>query len=121
MTSRRTGAQLPLPTQELSSVMNSPAGTVFGAGSAAIAVGGFAQGNLVRRNQIRGRARAALAVFARDARSPANTAFVANDLEGFQSSPDDIVIDAGATNTRIVGRKGTIADRGTGTVVLPVP
>jgi hypothetical protein len=101
--------------------MAAPAGTLFGASSAAIAVGGFAQDNIIRNNRIRGRARTALAVLARNTGSPGNTAFVANDLEGFQSSPDDIIVDAGATNTRIVGRKGTIADKGTGTVIVPMP
>lgn len=101
--------------------MAAPAGTVFGADSAAITIGGFAQGNVVRQNRIRGRGRAALAVVARSKGSPGNTTFVANDLEGFQSSLDDIIVDAGATNTLVIGGKGTITDNGAGTVVVPMP
>ena len=100
--------------------MSAPEGTVFVANSAAIVIRG-GQGNSVLNNRIRGRARAALAVTNQNANIPANNSFVTNDLDGFQSSLADLFIDAGATNTVLIGRKGTVADQGIGTVVVPMP
>ena len=100
--------------------MSAPEGTVFGASSAGIQIRGFAQGNSVLNNRIRGRARAALAVNNNNGGIPGNNSFVANDLDGFQSSLADIFIDAGATNTSVIGRPARVEDHGTGTVIVPM-
>jgi hypothetical protein len=65
--------------------MSAPEGTVFGANSAAIEIRGSTQGNVVRNNRIRGRARAALAEVAERRGVPGNNTFASNDLEGFQA------------------------------------
>jgi hypothetical protein len=101
--------------------MSAPDGTVFGASSAGITIGGFAQGNSVLNNKIRGRAGAALAVMDRNAGVPSNNSFVSNDLDGFQSSLADIFIDAGVTNTLVIGRQANVQDNGSGTMVVPMP
>jgi hypothetical protein len=100
--------------------MSAPDGTDFGASSAGIVIGGFAQGNSVVNNRIRGRARAALAVMGRNAGIPGNNSFVANDLDGFQPSLADIFVDAGVTNTSVIGRQTRVEDNGTGTVIVPM-
>ena len=100
--------------------MSAQEGTVFGSSSAGIGIKGFAQGNSVLNNRIRGRARAALAVNAQNAGIPGNNSFVSNDLDGFQSSLADIFVDAGVTNTAVIGRQARIEDHGTGTVVVPM-
>ena len=100
--------------------MSAPEGTVFGASSAGIVIGGFAQGNSVLNNKIRGRAGAALAVVDRNAGIPGNNSFVANDLDGFQSSLADIFVDMGVTNTAVIGRQALVQDHGTGTVFVPM-
>jgi hypothetical protein len=99
--------------------MSAPEGTVFTASSAGIVIGGFAQGNSVLNNRLRGRARAALAVSNRNAGTPGNNSFVSNDLDGFQSSLADIFVDAGVTNTSVIGRQAHVEDHGSGTVVVP--
>ena len=101
--------------------MSAPEDTVFGAASAGIQVRGFAQGNSVLNNRIRGRARAALAVNNLNAGIPGNNSLVANDLDGFQSSLADIFVDAGVTNTAVIGRQARVEDHGIGTVVVPMP
>jgi hypothetical protein len=101
--------------------MSAADGTVFAATSGGIQVGGPAQGNSVLNNRIRGRARAALAVGAKNAGVPGNTFLVANDLDGFQSSVADIFVDAGVTNTFVIGRQALVEDHGSGTVVVPMP
>ena len=101
--------------------MSAPEGTVFGANSAGIEIRGFAQGNSVLNNRIRGRARAALAVLGQNGGIPGNSSFVSNDLSGFQSSLADIFVDAGVTNTFVIGRQATVQDHGSGTVVVPMP
>ena len=100
--------------------MSAPEGTVFVANSAAIAIRG-GKGNSVLNNRIGGRARAALAVINQNTNIPGNNSFVANDLNGFQSSLADLFVDAGATNTVLIGRKATVVDQGIGTVVVPMP
>jgi hypothetical protein len=100
--------------------MSAPAGTVFGDFSAAIAVLGFAEGNVVRNNRIRGRARAALSVpVLPNAPSavPANNAFVHNHFDDFEASVADVFVGPTALNTLIVG-EGTVEDLGTGTIVV---
>jgi len=100
--------------------MSAPEGTVFGASSAGIVIRGFAQGNPVLNKRLRGRARGALAVNNLNAGIPGNNSFVSNDLDGFQSSLTDIFVDAGVTNTTVIGRPARVEDHGTGTVIVPM-
>jgi hypothetical protein len=81
---------------------------------------GFAQGNVVLNNRIRGRARAALSVDVFRGGVPANNALVINRFDDFEASLADVFVDIGVINTRIVG-PGTIEDHGVGTVIEPVP
>ena len=99
--------------------MSAPEGSVFGPTSAGIAIECASQGNLVTNNRIRGRATAGLSVLLVNGGSPGNTSFVANDLDGFQASLADVFIDAGASNTVVIGRQAAVADHGSGTVVIP--
>lgn len=101
--------------------MSAPDGTVFSANSAGIEIRGFAQSNSVLNNRIRGRANAALSVLDQNAGIPGNTSFVSNDLDGFQASLADIFVDVGATNTFVIGRQASVADHGTGTMIVPMP
>lgn len=105
--------------------MSPPEGTVFGNFSAAIGVYGFAQGNVVMNNRIRGHARAALSlpVFPLPPQAPAvpaNNAFVLNRFEDFEPSVANVFVDVGATNTLVV-EPGTIDDLGIGTVIVQLP
>ena len=93
--------------------MTPPPATVFGDSSAAIAVMGFADSNVVRNNAIRGRARTALAVYAFKGGVPVDNAFLDNRVDDFEASVADIVIGSGVMRTRIVG-KGSILDDNTG-------
>jgi hypothetical protein len=101
--------------------MSAPEGTVFGPNSAAIEIKGPSDGNLVTNNRIRGRATAGLSVILVNGGIPSNTSFVGNDLDAFQPSLAGIFIDAGASNTVVIGRQATVQDHGTGTVVVPMP
>jgi hypothetical protein len=100
--------------------MEAPEGTVFGPGSAGIDIRGFAQGNVVLNNRVRGHARAALSVDFFKGGAPADNALVLNRFEDFQASVADVFVGGLVTNTRIVGA-GTIEDHGVGTVIEPVP
>ena len=51
---------------------------------------------------------------------PRNTSFVSNDLDGFQSSLADILVDIGVTNTSVIGHPAYVKDHGTGTVAVPM-
>jgi hypothetical protein len=102
-------------------VMSAPDGTTFGANSAGIMITGFAQGNAVLNNRIRGHARAALVLAVKGAGIPARNTFVSNDITGFQSSLADLYVDTGVTSTVVVGQVTKIEDHGAGTVVVPVP
>jgi hypothetical protein len=97
-----------------------PAGTVFGDLSAGIDVRGFAQGNVVANNRIRGRARAALAVDTFKGGIPGNNEFVLNRFDDFEASVADIRVGVGVMNTRVMGQ-GTVDDHGIGTVIVPLP
>jgi hypothetical protein len=101
--------------------MSAPEGTVFGPNSAAIEIKGPSDGNLVTNNRIRGRATAGLSVILVNGGIPSNTSFVANDLDAFQASLAGIFIDAGASNTVVIGREATVQDHGIGTAVVPRP
>jgi hypothetical protein len=96
-----------------------PEGTVFGTLSAGIDVRGFAQGNVVANNRIRGRARATLAVEVFNGGIPGNTAFVLNRFDEFEASVADVIVGTGVTDTLIFGQHGTISDQGMGTITLP--
>jgi hypothetical protein len=99
--------------------MSPPGDTVFGVDSAGIAIRGFAQGNVVQDNRIRGRARAALSAYGYRGGTPGNNAFVLNRLDHFEASLADVFVGDGVMNTLIVGQ-GTVEDHGVGTVILPV-
>jgi hypothetical protein len=101
--------------------MSAPEGTVFTDFSAGIAVYGFAGGNVVRHNSIRGRARAGLSipVFPLPPRAPAvpaDNAFIRNRFVDFTPSLADVFVGEHALRTRIVG-PGTVVDLGDGTVI----
>jgi hypothetical protein len=100
--------------------MAQPESTVFGPLSAGINIRGFAQGNVVLNNRIRGRARAAISVDAFKGGVPANNALVINRFHDFEASVADVFVGDLIMNTRIVG-PGTIEDHGVGTVIEPVP
>ncbi len=101
--------------------MSAPDGTVFASNSAAIEIGGAAQGNAVLNNRMHGRAGAALAVVGRNGQTPGNTTFVSNDLQDFQPSLAGVFVDAGVTSTIIVEGPTSIQDHGSGTVVARMP
>jgi hypothetical protein len=82
--------------------MVAPASAIFGANSAGIEIRGFAQGNVVIDNRIRGRARVALAVATRETGIPGNSRFVSNDLEGFRPSPAGVSVQDSGRGTVIV-------------------
>jgi hypothetical protein len=100
--------------------MSPPEGTIFDQDSAAIAVRGFAQDNVVLGNRIRGRARAALSVDVFRGGTPRNTSLVLNRFDDFEPTAADIFVDNGVMNTLIVG-DGTVEDHGVGTVIIPEP
>ena len=100
--------------------MSAAEGAVFGDNSAGIEIRGLALNNAVLNNRIRGRARAALSLIAQNGRIPGNNSFVSNDLDGFRSSLADIFVDAGVTNTFVIGRQVTVEDRGSGTILVPI-
>jgi hypothetical protein len=100
--------------------MEAPEGTVFGPLSAGINIRGFAQGNVVLNNRIRGRARTALSVDVFKGGIPDSNALVLNRFDDFEASVADIFAGDLVANTRIVG-PGTIEDLGIGTVIEPVP
>src|SRR5262249_44330763 len=92
-----------------------PRALVFDECSAGIDVFGFAQGNVVLNNSIRGRARAALAVATGGI--SVNDAFVLNRFDEFEASLADVLVSDGVTNTLVAGRGGTVEDHGVGTVI----
>ncbi|HLJ16467.1 MAG TPA: hypothetical protein VKV15_18350 [Bryobacteraceae bacterium] len=100
--------------------MSAPQDTIFGANSAGIEIRGFAYANSVLNNRLRGRANAAMTVLAQNGGLPGNNSFIANDLDGFQSSLADIFVDAGATNTFVIGHQASVEDRGSATIVVPM-
>jgi hypothetical protein len=100
--------------------MSAPEGTAFGPNSAAIEIKGGSQGNLVANNRIRGHTTTGLTVIQFNAGVPGNTSFVANELDGFQSSLADVFIDVGPSNTIVIGHQANVEDHGSGTVVVPM-
>jgi hypothetical protein len=101
-------------------VTMSPPDELVGDPGAGIVIRGFARGNVVTNNSIRGRAKAALFVEVFRGLVPDTNELILNRFDGFEASDADIVVGSGVTNTRIVGR-GTHDDQGTGTVIVPLP
>ena len=96
-----------------------PDGVQFGDYSAGIDIRGFAQGNFVGNNTIRGRARAAVAVDVFNGGIPDNTTFGLNRFGDFDSSVPGVIVGNGVTGTLILGQKGTVNDQGVNTAILP--
>jgi len=101
-------------------VTMSPPDQFVGDLGAGIDIRGFARGNVVTNNSIRGRAKAALFVEVFRGGVPDNNELILNRFDGFDASDADIVVGSGVTNTRIVGQ-GTLDDQGIGTVIVPLP
>ncbi len=99
--------------------MSPPPDVPFTGLSAGIDVRGFANGNLVTNNRIRGRARAALALDFFKSGGPVNNTLLHNDVNGFVPLIADVVIGSGVVDTLLLGPLGTIQDDGTNTVILP--
>ena len=103
--------------------MRPPEGTVFTAFSAGIGIYGFANGNVVRHNTIRGAALAALSIPSvfplppQAAANPQDNAFIRNRFVQLSPADSDIFVGTHALGTRIVGG-GTIDDRGSGTNIV---
>ena len=98
--------------------MSPPEGVLFGDFSAGIDIRGFAHGNIVGNNIIRGRARAAVAVDVFNGRIPSNTKVVLNRFDDFDASVAGVIVGNGVSDTLIVGQKGTINDHGSNTMIL---
>jgi hypothetical protein len=96
-----------------------PDGVIFGNYSAGIDIRGFARGNVVGNNIIRGRARAAVAVDVFNSGVPRSTAFVLNRFDALDVSVADVIVGNGIKDTLILGQEGTVDDRGTNTVIMP--
>lgn len=96
-------------------IMSPPANEPLGDFSAGISIRGFARDNVIRHDSVTGRANAALAVYVFRGGAPARNAFLDNRVDGFQAAMADVVVGAGVTGTRIVGR-GSVLDRGTATI-----
>jgi hypothetical protein len=101
--------------------MSPPENTAFGPDSAGISIRGFAQGNVVLNNRIRGRARAAVAVDDFKGGTPDQNALIGNRFDEFEASRADVFVDVGVTNTVILGQRGTVEDHGVNTVIRPNP
>jgi hypothetical protein len=124
---RVTGQQPPLPPAINAIVtandvtMSAPDGTSFAQNSAGIEIKGFARGNLVLNNRIRGHAGTAMAVIGPGGGTPAGTMLVGNDFQDFQASLAGILVGTGVSNTVIVSRQTDVQDHGTSTIVIAIP
>jgi hypothetical protein len=106
--------------------MAAPEGTTFTDFSGGIGVFGFANGNLVRHNRIRGHARAGVTMpvfpLSGTAAQPQDNALIQNRFVRFTASVADYFVGANAVDTRIVGTGPfTYEDQGTGTKVVQTP
>jgi hypothetical protein len=97
--------------------MAPPEDTAFGPDSAGISIRGFAEGNVVLNNRIRGRARAAIALDDYRGGTPDKNTLMRNQLDDFEASRADVFVDVGVTNTVILGLRGTVEDYGLNTVI----
>lgn len=97
--------------------MATPDGTAFTATSSAIEVRGPGIGNMVLNNRVRGRANFALSVIA-DGGSPQTTTFLMNNTQEFSAAQAMVFVDAGGSNTVLVGQPGVVEDHGAGTAVV---
>ena len=96
-----------------------PDGVQFGNYSAGVDIRGFASGNVVGNNIVRGRARAAVAVDVFNGGIPDNIAFALNRVSDFDASVPGVVVGNGITGTLILGQQGTVNDQGINTMILP--
>jgi hypothetical protein len=88
--------------------------------SGGITISGFAQGNVVMANRIRGRGRAALSVTVFFAGGiTADNTLDRNQVDDFDASEADVSIGPGVTDTLVFEQKGTIEDQGMNTVIVP--
>jgi hypothetical protein len=101
-------------------IMSAPEGTVFGNESAGIEIRGYAQGNVVLNNTVRGRARVGLSVVASGPAIPTGNSFVSNNLIGFEGTFTGTSVGPGVTNTLLAGPPENIADQGMGTLLVPI-
>jgi DNA-binding SARP family transcriptional activator len=102
-------------TVEDNDVLMTPSATSpLGDFSAAISIRGYADGVMVRRNNISGHARTALAMYAFRGGVPSDNAFIDNRLDGFQAALADIFVGSGVARARIVG-PGSVSDHGAAT------
>jgi serine/threonine protein kinase len=99
-------------------IMSPLAGAPLGDYSAGISIRGYASGDTVRHNRIRGHALAALSTYAFRGGAPADNAFLDNRLDGFESTLADIFVGSGVARTHIRGR-GRLVNQGIGTVHSP--
>jgi hypothetical protein len=97
-------------------LMSTPPGTAFGDSSVGINIRGFAHGVVVRHNRVRGRARAALAVYAFRGGVPVGNALIDNGFDDFEAAMADIFVGSQVLRTRIVG-PGRVTDEGEGTII----
>jgi len=100
--------------------MSPPEGVLFSNRSGGITISGFAQGNVVMANKIRGRGRAALSVTVFFAGGiTADNTLARNHVDDFDASQADVFIGPGVTDTLVFEQKGTIEDQGMNTVIVP--
>ena len=99
--------------------MSPPNGVAFTGLSAGIDIRGFVSGHEVANNEIRGSARAALAVDPFRGGNPDSSVLIRNDVSGFNASIKDIVIGEGVPNTVLIAQDGTIQDNGVNTLIVP--
>ena len=100
--------------------MSAPEGTVFGNESAGIEIRGYAQGNVVLNNTVRGRARVGLSVVVSGPAIPDGNSFVSNSLDGFEGTFTGVSVGPDVTNTLVAGTPGNIVDQGMGTLLVPM-
>jgi tRNA A-37 threonylcarbamoyl transferase component Bud32 len=96
--------------------MAAPPKTVFGDSSAAIEIRGFVDSSVVRRNTLRGRARAAFVVRGFNGGIPLDNAFIDNRMDDFHGSVADVLVESGVVRTRLV-RPGKVIDHGERTII----
>jgi len=100
--------------------MSPPEGVLFTNRSGGITISGFAQGNVVMANRIRGRGRAALSVTVFFAGGiTADNTLARNHVDDFDASQADVFIGPGVTDTLVFEQRGTIEDQGVNTVIVP--
>jgi hypothetical protein len=79
-------------------------------------VRGFVDSSVVRRNTLRGRARAAFVVRGFNGGIPLDNAFIDNRMDDFHGSVADVLVESGVVRTRLV-RPGKVIDHGERTII----